>query len=171
MFAPAQQLDPLRMVQGTRNHRYDCPDLATLDRHITRLRHRISTVGTRSPHIAAAAAPTSTGCSTAAPGTPCPRPPPTRPAGSELTTVPPPQKQPRQRHNCHTAPRTNTRLLRTLPLNEPTASTRGDPNPTTWPRPSPKRILRAVARRKRHGPVGVDRRATSPLTPARRPNS
>jgi len=54
MFAPAQQLDPLRMVQGTRNHRYDCPDLATLDRHITRLRQRISTVGTRSPHIAAA---------------------------------------------------------------------------------------------------------------------
>ena len=34
MFAPAQQLDPLRMVQGTRNHRYDCPDLATLDHHI-----------------------------------------------------------------------------------------------------------------------------------------
>jgi hypothetical protein len=54
MFAPAQQLDPLRMVQGTRNHRYDCPDLATLDRHITRLQHRIGTVGTRSPHIAAA---------------------------------------------------------------------------------------------------------------------
>ena len=55
MFAPAQQLDPLRMVQGTcNNHRYDCPDLAALDRHITRLRHRISTVGTRSPHIAAA---------------------------------------------------------------------------------------------------------------------
>jgi hypothetical protein len=54
MFAPAQQLDPLRMVQGTCNHRYDCPDLATLDQHITRLRRRISTVGTRSPHIAAA---------------------------------------------------------------------------------------------------------------------
>jgi hypothetical protein len=54
MFAPARQLDPLRMVQGTRNHRYDCPDLATLDRHITRLRHRVTTVGSRSPTVAAA---------------------------------------------------------------------------------------------------------------------
>jgi hypothetical protein len=44
MFAPARQLDPLRVVQGTRNHRYDCPDVATLERHITRLRHRIATV-------------------------------------------------------------------------------------------------------------------------------
>jgi hypothetical protein len=41
MFAPAQQLDPLRVVQGTANDRYDCPDLATLDRHITYLRRRV----------------------------------------------------------------------------------------------------------------------------------
>ena len=54
MFAPARQLDPLRVVQGTRNHRYDCPDVATLERHITRLRHRIATVGSRSPQVASA---------------------------------------------------------------------------------------------------------------------
>ena len=30
IFAPARQLDPLLVIQGTRNHRYDCPDLATL---------------------------------------------------------------------------------------------------------------------------------------------
>jgi hypothetical protein len=54
MFAPARQLDPLRVVQGTRNHRYDCPDVATLERHITRLRHRIATVGSRSPQVAGA---------------------------------------------------------------------------------------------------------------------
>jgi hypothetical protein len=29
------------MVQGTANDRYDCPDLATLDRHITYLRRRV----------------------------------------------------------------------------------------------------------------------------------
>ena len=46
MFAPARQLDPLRVVQGTRNHR--------LERHITRLRHRIATVGSRSPQVAGA---------------------------------------------------------------------------------------------------------------------
>jgi hypothetical protein len=54
VFAPSQQLDPLRMVQGTRNQRYDCPDLATLDRHITRLRHRVTTLGSRSPEGVAA---------------------------------------------------------------------------------------------------------------------
>jgi hypothetical protein len=41
MFAPAQHLDPLRVVHGTRNDRYDCPDLAALDHHITSLRRRI----------------------------------------------------------------------------------------------------------------------------------
>ena len=51
MFAPARQLDPLRSVDGTRNDRYDCPDLATLDRHIVRLRRRITSVGTRSPDV------------------------------------------------------------------------------------------------------------------------
>jgi hypothetical protein len=42
MFNPALMLDPLRIVQGTANNRYDCPDLAALDRHITRLRCRIA---------------------------------------------------------------------------------------------------------------------------------
>jgi hypothetical protein len=54
MFAPARQLDPLRVVQGTRNDRYDCPDVATLDGHITRLRRRIAAVGSRSPTFVAA---------------------------------------------------------------------------------------------------------------------
>jgi hypothetical protein len=27
MFPPAQVLEPLRVVAGTRNARYDCPDL------------------------------------------------------------------------------------------------------------------------------------------------
>ena len=52
MFAPARQLDPLRIVHGTRNGRYDCPDLATLDRHIAGLRRRIAAIGTRSPDAA-----------------------------------------------------------------------------------------------------------------------
>ena len=52
MFAPTQQLDPLRVVQGTTNDRYDCPDLATLDRHITRLRRRVASDGGRVPGIA-----------------------------------------------------------------------------------------------------------------------
>ena len=52
MFAPARHLDPLRSVHGTRNDRYDCPDLATLDRHIVRLRRRIAAVGTRLPDVA-----------------------------------------------------------------------------------------------------------------------
>ena len=53
MFAPAKQLDPLRMVQGTRNDRYDCPDLATLDRHITHLRRRMAEDGGQVPAVAA----------------------------------------------------------------------------------------------------------------------
>jgi hypothetical protein len=52
MFAPARQLDPLRIVHGTRNGRYDCPDLATLDRHIVGLRRRIAAIGTRAPDAA-----------------------------------------------------------------------------------------------------------------------
>ena len=55
MFAPARQLDPLRIVDGTRNGRYDCPDLDTLDRHITRLRRRIAAGGTWSPDVTAVA--------------------------------------------------------------------------------------------------------------------
>lgn len=46
MFAPAQHLDPLRSVHGTRNDHYDCPDLAALDRHIHCLRRRIVRLGT-----------------------------------------------------------------------------------------------------------------------------
>jgi hypothetical protein len=45
MFTPVQLLDPLRIVQGTRNDRYDCPDLAALDRHIIHLRRRIASIG------------------------------------------------------------------------------------------------------------------------------
>ena len=50
MFAPAQHLDPLRVVHGTRNDSYDCPDLATLDQHIDSLRRRIGRLG----HVTAA---------------------------------------------------------------------------------------------------------------------
>jgi len=49
MFAPAQLLDPLRVVQGTDHDRYDCPDLAALDRHISRLRRRMTDLGGRVP--------------------------------------------------------------------------------------------------------------------------
>ena len=52
MFPPARLLDPLRMVQGTRNERYDCPDLAALDRHIIHLRRRIIGLESRDPDIA-----------------------------------------------------------------------------------------------------------------------
>jgi hypothetical protein len=55
MFAPARHLDPLRIVHGTRNDRYDCPNLATLDHHIVRLRRRIAAGGTRLPDVAAVA--------------------------------------------------------------------------------------------------------------------
>jgi hypothetical protein len=51
LFAPTRYLDPLRAVDGT-HARYDCPDLATLDRHIEYLRRRIATVGARSPNVA-----------------------------------------------------------------------------------------------------------------------
>jgi hypothetical protein len=37
---------------ASRNDRYDCPDLATLDRHIVRLHRRIASVGTQFPEVA-----------------------------------------------------------------------------------------------------------------------
>lgn len=52
MFAPTQHLDPLRVVHGTRNDRYDCPDLAVLDHHIVCLRRRIARLGGRSASVA-----------------------------------------------------------------------------------------------------------------------
>ena len=52
MFAPTRQLDPLRMVQGTGHNHYDCPDVATLDRHIMRLRRRIVAVDVRFSNVA-----------------------------------------------------------------------------------------------------------------------
>ena len=64
MFAPARLLDPLRVVDGTRNGRYDCPDVVALDRHLSRLRRRIADSATGCPRPPTAAAPTSTGCST-----------------------------------------------------------------------------------------------------------
>jgi hypothetical protein len=48
-FAFVHHLDPLRSVQGTRT-RYDCPDLAAIDRHLTSLRRRIAG-GARSPDV------------------------------------------------------------------------------------------------------------------------
>ena len=50
-FAFVRHLDPLRCVQGTRG-RYDCPDLASVDRHLAVLRRRID-AGARSPDTAA----------------------------------------------------------------------------------------------------------------------
>lgn len=52
MFAPAQNLDPLRIVHGIRNDRYDCPDLATLDQHINYVRRRIVGLDSRFPNVA-----------------------------------------------------------------------------------------------------------------------
>jgi hypothetical protein len=52
MFPPAQLLDPLRIVQGTRNNRYDCPDVAVLDRHINHLRRRIASLGNPASDVA-----------------------------------------------------------------------------------------------------------------------
>jgi hypothetical protein len=52
MFPPAQLLDPLRLVHGIRSDRYDCPDLAALDRHINRLRRRISRLDAHMPGVA-----------------------------------------------------------------------------------------------------------------------
>ena len=52
MFTPVQLLSPERMVHGARNDRYDCPDVAALDRHIGQLRRRIISVADQAPHIA-----------------------------------------------------------------------------------------------------------------------
>jgi hypothetical protein len=52
MFTPAQLLDPLRVVHGARNDHYDCPDVATLDRHINHLRCRIASVGDQAHNVA-----------------------------------------------------------------------------------------------------------------------
>jgi hypothetical protein len=52
LFPPAQLLDPLRLVHGTRTDRYDCPDLATLDHHIDRLRRRIARAGYQQSEVA-----------------------------------------------------------------------------------------------------------------------
>ena len=54
MFAPVILLDPLRLVHGTRSDRYDCPDVATLDRHINHLRRRIGRLGGQVPDVAEA---------------------------------------------------------------------------------------------------------------------
>jgi hypothetical protein len=51
MFAPATLLNPLRLVHGTGSERYDCPDLATLDRHIDHLRRRIARLGGQAPDV------------------------------------------------------------------------------------------------------------------------
>ena len=45
MLAPARNLDPLRVLHGTRGDRYDCPDVDTVDRHIARLRRRLAKLG------------------------------------------------------------------------------------------------------------------------------
>jgi hypothetical protein len=52
MFTPVQLLDPLRIVHGARNDRYDCPDVAALDRHIDHLRRRIASTGEQAHTIA-----------------------------------------------------------------------------------------------------------------------
>jgi hypothetical protein len=52
MFAPARMLDPLRIVQGVGNGRYDCPDLTTLDRHLDHLRCRIVELDDRASDVA-----------------------------------------------------------------------------------------------------------------------
>ena len=52
MFTPVQLLNPERMVHGARNDRYDCPDVAALDRHIAYLRRRITSIGEQAPNIA-----------------------------------------------------------------------------------------------------------------------
>jgi hypothetical protein len=50
-FAPARLLDPLRSVQGA-HARYDCPDIAAVDRHLHHLRRHLAAVRTRSPDLA-----------------------------------------------------------------------------------------------------------------------
>jgi hypothetical protein len=52
MVTPVRLLDPLRVVDGTRGGRYDCPDLATLDRQLDHLRRRIASPDSRVPHVA-----------------------------------------------------------------------------------------------------------------------
>jgi hypothetical protein len=54
MLAPVTLLDPLRLVHGTGSDRYDCPDLAALDRHIDHLRRRIARLGGQVPDVAEA---------------------------------------------------------------------------------------------------------------------
>jgi hypothetical protein len=51
MFAPARNLDALRILHGTRSDRYDCPDVDTVDRHIARLRRRLAKLGAQRPDI------------------------------------------------------------------------------------------------------------------------
>jgi hypothetical protein len=51
MLAPARHLDPLRILDGTRGDRYDCPDVTFVDDHITRLRRRLA-AGIRRPELA-----------------------------------------------------------------------------------------------------------------------
>ena len=51
MFTPARNLDPLRVLHGTRGDRYDCPDVDTVDRHIARLRRRLAKLGAQRPDI------------------------------------------------------------------------------------------------------------------------
>ena len=52
MFTPVQLLDPLRIVHGAKNDRYDCPDVAALDRHIDHLRRRIANTAEQVHNIA-----------------------------------------------------------------------------------------------------------------------
>ena len=51
MFAPSRNLDPLRILYGSRGDRYDCPDVDTVDRHIARLRRRPAKLGAQRPDI------------------------------------------------------------------------------------------------------------------------
>jgi hypothetical protein len=51
MFAPSRNLDPLRILHGTRGDRYDCPDVDTVDSHIARLRRRLAKLGAQRPDI------------------------------------------------------------------------------------------------------------------------
>jgi hypothetical protein len=52
MFNPARMLDPLRIVEGAGNDRYDCPDLVTLDRHINHLHRRIADLDDQTSDVA-----------------------------------------------------------------------------------------------------------------------
>jgi hypothetical protein len=70
MFTPVQLLDPLRIVHGARSDRYDCPDVAALDRHIDHLRRRIASTGEQAHTSPTTIEPTSTGCSIVDSGSP-----------------------------------------------------------------------------------------------------